>query len=94
MTKYRKKPIINEAFKFGIDPIPDWFMDGVTTTKVILYCPTDVPKDSHYCDIKTLAGIMTGIMTGDYGDYIIKDDEGEIYPCKPDIFEKTYEKIK
>jgi hypothetical protein len=42
-----------------------------------------------YCDIKTLEGTMRG----DYGNYIIKGVQGEIYPCKPDIFESTYEKV-
>ena len=32
-------------------------------------------------------------MRGDYGDYIIKGVQGEIYPCKPDIFEATYEVV-
>ena len=43
-----------------------------------------------YCEINTLEGTMTG----DYGDYIIQGVDGEIYPCKPDIFEKTYEPVK
>lgn len=40
--------------------------------------------------IKTLEGVMTA----DIGDYIIKGVNGEFYPCKPDIFEKTYEEVK
>lgn len=40
--------------------------------------------------IKTLEGEMEA----SYGDYIIKGVNGEFYPCKPDIFEKTYEKVK
>lgn len=40
-------------------------------------------------DIKTLEGTMHA----DNGDYIIKGVKGEIYPCKPDIFEATYEKV-
>lgn len=40
--------------------------------------------------IKTLEGTMEA----SYGDYIIKGINGEIYPCKPDIFEKTYEQPK
>ena len=32
-------------------------------------------------------------MHADNGDYIIKGVRGEIYPCKPDIFEMTYERI-
>lgn len=60
MAKYRKKPVIIEAYQ---------------TDKEI--------------DIKTLEGIMHA----DVGDYIITGVKGEKYPCKPDIFEATYEKV-
>jgi len=86
--KYRKKPVEIEAFKFGIDSIPDWFMDKVSTNEIILR-----PKDNSWrsqlshCEIKTLEGAMTG----QYGDWIIRGVKGEIYPCKPDIFTMTYE---
>jgi hypothetical protein len=36
---------------------------------------------------------LEGNMTADKGDYIIKGIKGEFYPCKPDIFELTYEKV-
>jgi len=42
------------------------------------------------CHIHTLEGTMTA----NIGDYIIKGVNGELYPCKPDIFEKTYEKVQ
>jgi len=89
--KYRKKPVVVEAFKFYVDPMPDWFMDKVSSNDVILrncdYRRFDI--DMAYCEIETLEGIMIG----NGGDYIIQGVEGEIYPCKPDIFEKTYEKV-
>lgn len=95
MAKYRKKPVIVEAFKMGIDPIPDWFMDKVTANEVILHSVPFHESRPHnygqtYCDIMTLEGTMRG----DYGDYIIKGVQGEIYPCKPDIFEQTYEPVE
>ena len=88
MAKYRKKPVVIEAFKYGIDPRPDWFNDKVTSNEIITYVGTDI-RDSldYYCKIKTLEGIMVGNL----GDYIIQGVKGEIYPCKPDIFEATYE---
>lgn len=91
MAKYRKKPVEIEAFKFYVDPMPDWFVDKVTSNDVIL-CNCDYNRhsiDEAYCDILTLEGTMTG--RG--GDYIIKGVQGEVYPCKPDIFEATYEKV-
>ena len=46
---------------------------------------TEVPMD-----IQTLEGTMHA----DPGDYIITGVKGERYPCKPDIFEQTYEKVE
>lgn len=86
--EYRKKPVVIEAFKYGIEPRPDWFNDKVTSNKIITYVGTDIRDSSqYYCEIKTLEGIMRG----NCGDYIIKGVQGEVYPCKPDIFEMTYE---
>ncbi len=88
---YRKKPVIIEAFRIGIDYIPDWFMDKVSTNEIILHDSSNIFEhyDDTSCTIKTLEGNMEG----NYGDYIIKGVNGEIYPCKPYIFEKTYEKV-
>jgi len=85
MAKYRKKPVVIEAFKLGVDYIPDWFMDKVTTNEVIL----------HTCSKGTNADIHTleGWHHACYGDYIIRGVKGELYPCKPDIFEMTYEEV-
>jgi hypothetical protein len=91
--KYRKKPVVIEAFRMGIDARPDWFQDKVTSNDITTYA---VGEDENpfnfkktYCTIKTLEGTMLG----DFGDYIIKGVQGEVYPCKPDIFEATYETV-
>lgn len=82
--KYKKKPVTVEAVRFKIDKdLPDWFMDKVTDCTITLY-------ETGSCSIKTLEGTMIA----DYGDYIIRGIQGEVYPCKPDIFEKTYEKVQ
>ena len=92
MTKYRKKPIEIEAFKFYLEPMPDWFMDKVSSNDVILH-NCDYKRftiEQAYCEIKTSEGVM--ICNG--GDYVIKepfDKERVLYPCKPEIFKKTYE---
>ena len=81
--KYRKKPVVIEAFRFYIDEfMPDWFADKVTANEIITH------KDGT-CDIVTLQGVMRA----NKGDYIIRGVNGELYPCKPDIFEKTYELV-
>lgn len=77
--KFRKKPVVIEAFRYWIDNRPDWFCDKVSTSEIVTY-------ETH-CDIHTLEGVMRG----EYGDYIIQGVKGEIYPCKPDIFAATYE---
>lgn len=46
-------------------------------------------KNNPYIPVETLEGTMRASV----GDYIIKGVNGEFYPCKPDIFEKTYEKV-
>lgn len=77
---YRKKPVEVEAFKIGSDDIPEWFSKELQAGNVSY-------NEAFY--IKTLEGVMKA----DNGDYIIKGVKGEIYPCKPDIFEATYEKV-
>lgn len=88
--KYRKKPVVIDAFQYGVDYRPDWFCNKVTTNEIITYWGDDqLNAENTYCEIKTLEGVMRG----DYLDFIIQGINGEIYPCKPDIFEKTYEKV-
>jgi len=85
--KYRKKPVVVEAFKLeglkGHD-IPKWFIDGVTRAEINI---SNLSEKSGFVVIRTLEGNMIA----DYGDYIIRGVKGEIYPCRPDIFEMTYE---
>ena len=83
MALYRKKPVVIEAFKLGVDNMPDWFMDKVTANDIYLF----------NCVGRTSAQIHTleGWHEAGHGDYIIKGVKGELYPCKPDIFEMTYE---
>lgn len=87
--EYRKKPVVVEAFKFYIDEFPEWFEDAVINNEVILKkCNFDKYSiEEAHCEIKTLEGVMRG----NGGDYIIRGVRGELYPCKSDIFEMTYE---
>jgi hypothetical protein len=85
--KYRKKPVIIEAIQFedNSDRIIEIheFMGGDTIR--VNY----EDKNNPYLKVETLEGIMKASV----GDYIIKGVNGEFYPCKPDIFEKTYERV-
>ena len=89
--KYKKKPVVIEAFKLGADPMPDWFMDAVTANDIILHGSSSgfYRCNDTNADIKT----MEGWMHADYGDYIIRGVKGEIYPCKPDVFWQTYDAV-
>lgn len=91
MSRYRKKLIEIEAFQLGVEDMPDWFMDKVSENEIILYGQSTKFKYSNdtSCDIKT----SEGLMHANYGDYVIKDENGEIYPCTTDIFEEEYEEI-
>jgi len=84
--KYRKKPVVIEAIQFtggNFDEIKELTKTSPTNREV-LYIP-----HSEKLIIKTLEGDMTA----NKWDYIIKGIQGEFYPCKPDIFEQTYEKV-
>ena len=80
MTKYRKKPVVIEAFCLGTDQIPDWFCDAISNRKIHTFA------EGHFY-IETLEGVLRC----NSSDYIIKDVKGEIYACRPDIFAMTYE---
>lgn len=89
--KYIKKPLVIEAFKYGYDEIPEW-VDG---DKCIEHQPVQLNLDSEKTFLDNFMIIHTseGHMRADKGDYVIKGIKGEIYPCKPDIFEATYNKV-
>ena len=97
MAKYRKLPVVIEAFQYdgyskGSDDeyyVPDWAVEA-QLNGTMYYDSTD--DNSPPCElfIKTLEGNHHVSV----GDYIIRGIKGELYPCKPDIFEKTYELVE
>ncbi len=84
MPKFRKKPVVIEAFKWdphaSIADTPNWFFDACSERIAI-------PELDGTVTIKTLEGNHRGGI----GDYIIQGVKGELYPCKHDIFDLTYE---
>ena len=87
--KYRKKPVVVEAFLLDERGLvsEDWFWEAVSRYDIMIHCFGEYCTDPAWCEIKTLEGTMIARA----GDYIIQGVNGEIYPCKADIFEKTYE---
>ncbi len=84
--KYRKRPIIIDAWRWN--ETRKLFKE--IGCKYIGYKGHEQRLDEmRDLKIKTLEGAMNV----NKGDYIIKGIVGEFYPCKPDIFEKTYEKL-
>ena len=80
MAKYRKKPVVIEAVR--------WQGDNLSEIQAF-YKPDDILVGNQI-QITTLEGIMSA----NIGDFIIKGVKGEFYPCKPDIFEATYEPVE
>lgn len=88
MAQYRKKPVVIEAIQYK----------GYMTDEVNNFIGDSLISESRWGDeggpvgyfIKTLEG--TSYML-DKNDYIIRGVKGEFYPCKPDIFEMTYELV-
>jgi len=84
--KYRKKPVVIEAFKWQPDEpaayAPAWYATACVDR-------TLYPEFDGTLSIKTLEGTMTAQV----GDWVIRGVKGEIYPCKPDIFAATYEAL-
>jgi len=90
MPKYRKKPVIIEAFQWTGGPDqtedPEWACEALRNGKMWF---KNIGTPKIYLVIHTLEGDHQASQ----GDYIIKGIKGELYPCKPDIFEQTYEAV-
>lgn len=97
--KYKEKPVIIDAFQMTMErrqdnsEWPEWL------NKAWQKDPNEggsvSPKDWPHSNGEDKLSIRTpkGTMTVEWNDWIIMDVMGGIYPCKPDIFDKTYEAI-
>lgn len=95
MAKYRKKPVVIEASQ--------WFKNG-DHPEVVYPMPNISPKADIRCEscekcTKAIGkhGWIDTLEGGHIvcpGNWIITGIKGEYYPCTPDIFEATYEKVK
>ncbi len=79
--KYKKNPIIIEAFQWMVDKVPDWWIE---------------PSKKFRINVIT-GSIIIPTLEGDHeakvNDFIVKGTKGELYPVKPDIFLETYTKL-
>lgn len=83
--KFRKRPVVIEAWQFLNNQSPWWVGDAMRKGSMWFQ-----GGSSPYYTIKTLEGEMRA----NYGDWIIQGIKGELYPCKPDIFAATYEPVE
>jgi hypothetical protein len=88
--KYRKKPVVIDAVRYGgngnMSPRggpPDWLWDALAN---------GIARFVNGGD-PLLLKTLEGDLTVSPGDWIIRGVNGELYPCKPDIFEATYEAL-
>jgi len=91
MSKFRKKPVVINAWRVKelcLSAAKDWkslpeCIDHAYENGSLLFCPDHI-------SVKTLEGTMRA----ELGDMLIQGVSGELYPCKPEIFEKTYEAVE
>lgn len=79
---YQKKPVVIEAIQ--------WDGTDICLGEIVHWMNHEVQNlENNKLGIETLEGVMEASV----GDFIIKGVKGEFYPCKPDIFEQTYEEV-
>lgn len=84
MPKFRKKPVVIEAFQWAphapAESVPNWYFEACGSSRCW-------PEQDGTLTICTLEGDMRA----QPGDWVIQGVKGELYPCKPDVFAATYE---
>jgi len=96
MAKYRKKPVVIEAFQMTKEhrwdymDWPEWLHDAVERGpgENGMWIDSDDPSKE-----RLVCGTLEGVHHIDWDDWIIQGVENEIYACKPSIFETTYELV-
>lgn len=91
MGKYRKKPVVIEALQLRWDTWQE-MCDHAGVGKLSDGKPEGTMGENNACCM--FIPTLEGLMRANENDWIIKGVKGEIYACKPDIFEATYEEVK
>lgn len=88
---FRKRPVTIAAFQMtealfnGVEDWPEWAQEACDEGVIVMHGPDNVA-----CRIHTLEGVHDCT----FGDWIIRGVKGELYPCKPDIFAATYDRVR
>lgn len=86
MPKFRKKPVVIEAIQFTDTSGPEIYN---------WISPHQPVSLRNLNEVRTIVmDTLEGEMTASIGDWVIRGVNGEFYPCKPDIFEKSYEQVE
>ena len=102
MKKYKKRPIEIEAFQLTREFFEDFFnkfSSDVTAcskayeTSIITFFKEKNLQGIGYEPYYAMIPTLEGRMRANVNDWIIKEVQGEYYPCKPDIFEQTYDLV-
>lgn len=101
MPKFRKKPVVIEAVKWtgaNVQALSE-FLAGfdlhVAPPNGEPACGECIARFDYTTPVPSVAiPTLEGTMTASAGDWIIRGIKGELYPCKPDIFEATYEAVE
>ena len=96
--KYRKKPVEIEAFQYDGDLmnskgeyyVPEWAIEAYEKGIMFYGCWMG---DTEEYEVGLFIETLEGTHHVSVGDYVIQGIKGELYPCKPDIFEATYELV-
>lgn len=90
IKKFRKKPVVIDAIQWDGTAHSTLLIENFVGQSLALRPnPEGQTADRHFLMIPTLESPHEASV----GDWIIKGVNGEFYPCKPDIFEKTYEPV-
>lgn len=86
-TKYRKKPVVIDAIQ--------WTGDNIDEIIAFMYPQEPAYMGPQFSNADELIGIETleGLMVASLNDWILRGVQKELYPCKPNIFQETYEKV-
>jgi hypothetical protein len=91
--KFRKKPVVIEAVQLRWD---NWgeMCDFAGVGKLSDGKPEGVQSEHGDGLIRMAIPTLEGVMMAVQNDWVIRGVKGELYPCKPDIFEATYEAVE
>lgn len=103
MPKFRKQPVVIEAFQMTLEARwnnsewPTWLNKAWNKPNgedgAVYISPDHPPTEGHETANELKIQTLEGVHTVTMGDFIIQGIRGELYPCKPDIFHATYEPV-